>query len=548
MIRILLLIFLASAPICAQVSEVHWHPAGAGGSRYEAWVEPSLAPLQLLIRTTAYSDELLADGKPLGRTKHTGSDVLDLPAQKGLTLTLIMANTRLPLAAWTGTPPAIATRRALLSGERLRDTQPARFLCTALLTGGLFFLIIPLWRPKSAEYFWCGLYFIMGGFVRAFGFFPEAFGITELATALQFINLAAVIQVGIAWPAFCVSLLRRRPGWLSCTVIAAVLAVSVWVSVWGSVWGYIWVGVVVRNVAQPLIYFDTVRRRNNAEKLGLLHWALGLFMSASILSAVLGFRGAGPHTNTLLPLALSYSILAFMFAMALIMNRRSAVSDREQVRLKQELMAAAEVQALLLPHQQLRGVEAVYWPAQEVGGDFYWTRSNRDGSLLVAVGDVSGKGLKAAMLVSVAVGILRNEKSVSPAAVLGALNEGLAGHTGGGFVTCCCARFDPDGTASLANAGHPAPYADGQEIEVEAGLPLGIAPGVIYGESVVSGKRFTFVSDGVVEAENAKRELFGFDRTRAISGKSANEIAEAAKAWGQNDDITVVTVRREECQ
>ena len=152
------------------------------------------------------------------------------------------------------------------------------------------------------------------------------------------------------------------------------------------------------------------------------------------------------------------------------------------------------------------------------------------------------------MLVSVAVGILRNEKSVSPAAVLGALNEGLAGHTGGGFVTCCCARFDPDGTASLANAGHPAPYADGQEIEVEAGLPLGIAPGVIYGESVVSGKRFTFVSDGVVEAENAKRELFGFDRTRAISGKSANEIAEAAKAWGQNDDITVVTVRREECQ
>jgi serine phosphatase RsbU (regulator of sigma subunit) len=65
-----------------------------------------------------------------------------------------------------------------------------------------------------------------------------------------------------------------------------------------------------------------------------------------------------------------------------------------------------------------------------------------------------------------------------------------------------------------------------------------------YGETVLAGRRFSFVSDGVVEAENAQRELFGFDRTREISSKSAQEIAEAAKAWGQNDDITVVTVRR----
>ena len=160
------------------------------------------------------------------------------------------------------------------------------------------------------------------------------------------------------------------------------------------------------------------------------------------------------------------------------------------------------------------------------------------------VGDVSGKGLKAAMLVSVAVGILRNEKSSSPATILAALNEGLIGRTGGGFVTCCCARFDADGTVTIANAGHPSPYCDGREVEVEAGLPLGIVPGVEYAESVTQGKRFTFVSDGVVEAENAQRELFGFDRTRDISGKSAQEIADAAKAWGQTDDITVVTVRR----
>ena len=99
-------------------------------------------------------------------------------------------------------------------------------------------------------------------------------------------------------------------------------------------------------------------------------------------------------------------------------------------------------------------------------------------------------------------------------ASLAALNEGVVGHTGGGFVTCCCARFAPDGDTTLANAGHLSPYCDGQEVELEAGLPLGIAAGVSYAETVVRGNRFTFVSDGVVEAENGKRELFGFDRTR----------------------------------
>ncbi len=79
---------------------------------------------------------------------------------------------------------------------------------------------------------------------------------------------------------------------------------------------------------------------------------------------------------------------------------------------------------------------------------------------------------------------------------------------------------------------------------MEAGLALGIAAGVEYAEFVTRGEQFTLVSDGVVEAENPQRELFGFERTRAISMTSALEIAEAAKAWGQNDDITVVTVRR----
>ena len=206
------------------------------------------------------------------------------------------------------------------------------------------------------------------------------------------------------------------------------------------------------------------------------------------------------------------------------------------------------MQSLLLTSLPTAGdlyrIEPVYLPASEVGGDFYQVLERAGGSRVVLVGDVSGKGLKAAMLVSVCVGMLRRERSSSPAEILAGLNEGLAGRCGGGFVTCCCARFDADGMVTIANAGHPSPYCDGREVEVEAGLPLGIAPGVEYAEFVTHGEQFTLVSDGVVEAENAQRELFGFARTRQISGKSAQEIAETAKAWGQNDDITVVTVRR----
>jgi sigma-B regulation protein RsbU (phosphoserine phosphatase) len=237
--------------------------------------------------------------------------------------------------------------------------------------------------------------------------------------------------------------------------------------------------------------------------------------------------------------SLAFTIFATAYIIRTGRERRA-----EQERLRSEMESAQTVQALLLNQALPAEVEAIYFPASEVGGDFYQVLERADGSRVVLVGDVSGKGLKAAMLVSATIGMLRREKSSSPGAILAGLNDALAGHTGGGFVTCCCARFGADGTVTIANAGHPSPYCDGREAEAAAGLPLGVVAGVAYEESVVPGERFTFVSDGVVEAENAQRELFGFDRTREISTKSAQEIAEAAKAWGQNDDITVVTVRR----
>jgi phosphoserine phosphatase RsbU/P len=229
-----------------------------------------------------------------------------------------------------------------------------------------------------------------------------------------------------------------------------------------------------------------------------------------------------------------------------LLMRRTLADRRAQQRMAQELEAARQVQHLLVSCCRTMVdpfyVETAYLPAQEVGGDFYYIL---DGRVLI-VGDVSGKGLKAAMLVSLLIGVLLDTPERSPGKVLAAMNNALIGQTDGGFVTCACARFDDTGLATIANAGHLPPYLDGSEAKINSSLPLGIVSGLTYDEtslSVAPNSILTFVSDGVVEAANARRELFGFDRTREISTASARDIVESARAWGQNDDITVVTVR-----
>ncbi len=222
-------------------------------------------------------------------------------------------------------------------------------------------------------------------------------------------------------------------------------------------------------------------------------------------------------------------------------------AEREQ--LGREFEAARRVQNLLVPAvpPETPGfvIHADYTPAKEVGGDFYQILPAADGSVMVLVGDVSGKGLRAAMLVSHIVGGLRHEPSRQPAEVLDHLNTALMGQTEGGFVTCACALLDQGGCVTLANAGHIYPYRNGQELEVPSGLPLGLVQHPDYPETriqIAPGDQLTFVSDGVVEARNAHGELFGFDRTRQFSTQSASAISKAAQTFGQDDDITVVTI------
>lgn len=274
-------------------------------------------------------------------------------------------------------------------------------------------------------------------------------------------------------------------------------------------------------------------------------------------------EGLAPHTHQLGPIVFTARTVAFIVFLAslvaVILYRFIRVSQDEQ-RSNAEIAAARSVQALLIPTQLPSNrnfmLESAYLPVHGVGGDFFQVLPVKDDSLLIVVGDVSGKGLQAAMNSSTLVGALRNELSYDPATVLSHLNHVLLGAVSAPgavpeldaapcFATCLCARIYPDGKLTIANAGHLSPYRDGRELELEPNLPLGVIAEAEYGESTFQldrGERLIFLSDGVVEATNSQGELFGFERTRQVSTESARYIAQTAQRFGQTDDITVVSL------
>ncbi len=310
-------------------------------------------------------------------------------------------------------------------------------------------------------------------------------------------------------------------------------------------------------------------RRGNREA-GILLIPIGLFslyiyaeMSFGALFQIPGWRDFALRGLNLIdqfpagPFAISLNHISGIMstvALALIMLIRSTRMSRRQAILESELAAAQQVQQVLLPEQTETvpgfAVETVYQPAQQVGGDFFQILPAGGGGLLAVVGDVAGKGLPAAMLVSVLVGAIRGaaQYTSNPAELLSSLNERLVGRGGGSFSTAMAAHIAADGTVILANAGHLSPYLDGKEVELPGALPLGVMSGAKY-ETIefylAPGSRLTFYSDGVIEAKNQQGELFGFDRAKAISTQPAAAIVEAAKKFGQEDDITVVTITRD---
>ena len=300
----------------------------------------------------------------------------------------------------------------------------------------------------------------------------------------------------------------------------------------------------------------TVRRNFEA---GLLLVPLvlgGIGMLEPIFAAGMsdwsGHAYQSPLTLQAGPIPIHFATIAdftSILVIVLIIFVRFLRIHRDQERVSSELAAARSVQELMIPLEKVATpgfeVDSIYSPANEVGGDFFHVQSTGDGGLLVVIGDVAGKGMKAAMNVSMLMGALRRTPERSPARILESLNRVLKGSDS--FTTCQAAWFGPNGELVLANAGHLPPYLNSQEIALPGALPLGVLSEMKYEEVRLflhPGDRILLMSDGVVEARSPSGELFGFERVHNLSNQSAYYVAEAAKDFGQEDDITVLTIRR----
>jgi predicted ester cyclase len=246
---------------------------------------------------------------------------------------------------------------------------------------------------------------------------------------------------------------------------------------------------------------------------------------------------------------------------------------RARERVEQDLRVARSIQQASLPKEvpELEGwrIATYYQPAREVGGDFYDLFELEEGRVGVVVGDATGKGMPAALVVSAASSMLRAVAqafhSSSPGEVLSRVNETLVARIPSNmFVTCFYAILDPkSATLSYANAGHDLPYlrlSDGDLEELRArGMPLGLMPAMSYEEREVSlaeGNCVLFYSDGLIEAHNPKGEMFGFPRLRALVAEQGAEERSlgtilleelytfVGEGWEQEDDITLLTLRR----
>jgi serine phosphatase RsbU (regulator of sigma subunit) len=233
--------------------------------------------------------------------------------------------------------------------------------------------------------------------------------------------------------------------------------------------------------------------------------------------------------------------------------RYSTEQSERQSALQQEFRSAQALQQVLVPESLpvIAGYRftSAYRPAQEVGGDFFQLIALANDAALLVIGDVSGKGLPAAMAVAMIVGAIRStaEATSEPAAMLESLNRRLYGRLRGGFATCLAMRMDAEGRCAIANAGHLPPYLNGREVEILPSLPLGLAPDLKYESMELqlgSGEPLVLYTDGVLEARNGEGELFGFARIAEIAEQPAEMIADAAQAFGQDDDITVLTLER----
>lgn len=464
--------------------------------------------------------------------------------------------------------------------QRDETGLPGLLISAVVLVAGLLSFLLYFRDRKQGLYLWLGLYLLASGLLgmRNLSVFGDALTFRAYQAITQLLSSTTDISMWLIL-LFLFGMARDR-GWIRATkwligiYLAAQIIDTASIAIWAKAWPSLpWIDAITTAVYSitPLYIFVIIgfglRRRKQltlwplivvaclnglygvvlnfaAQGIRLTHWTL-----LSILQGV-GFHFGGSFfgiifiLNTLLFLALIFTIA-----------RESFLERERQSRIELELKSAQEVQKVLVPEETPAipgfSIASIYRPAEEVGGDFFQVIPVGDGSALVILGDVSGKGLKAAMTVSLIVGTLRTlaDYTQSPAEILARLNRRLLGRTDGGFATCLAARIDPGGSVTLANAGHLSPFHNTAELPVTGSLPLGLTPDATYDEfpfHLGENDSLTLYTDGVVEAQNEAGELYGFERAAALaaSNPTVEQIVEAARAFGQKDDITVLRLVR----
>jgi hypothetical protein len=264
-----------------------------------------------------------------------------------------------------------------------------------------------------------------------------------------------------------------------------------------------------------------------------------------------------PISTTVFGFVVSLGTLSTILSLLIItvmLLRRFIHSQRMQEQWKLEIEQARSVQHVLIP-DKLPAIEGLsirseYRPAREVGGDFFQILpGDRSRTALIVVGDVTGKGLQAGMLVALIVGAIRTaaQHSSDPQRILQMVNDELYEREHAS-ATCLILRIAESGAVTLASAGQLPPYLNSREMEIEGALPLGLIAGMEFPSvsfQLQEDDMLTLMSDGIAEAQDSHGRLFGFERIdEMMRGQAtAEEIAAAALEFGQEDDILVLQVQ-----
>lgn len=568
--------------------------SGMAWYRFQVKVPPSLNRIAILLPPIRTCYEVYADGKMIGTYGEMppnkmgfgggGPQVFEVPAggRTGRNIEIALRVWQFAgIAGYIGGGPSsaggligdadqIEQRRSFLRTQAFWNNSAEELLALLQAMAGLGAVSLFLFRRKEPEYLWFGLAMLFNSAVNWLA-------ISTLTWVWQFnmndaLHDAFHTGAWLAVPIFYVQLLKPGPSRLLKLSLALLLLNFLIVETFslGGFWQHIWLINLIQFLSGiPItVWILTVlisKARGGSPDARLLllpqipYSALFLIISTAVVTYQLGWQHSSTRiillTNTPFPISLQdVADALFPLAVFAILVLRFARTRGEEERYAGEVQAARGVQQYLIPEHLPNTpglkIESEYRPAREVGGDFFQVLPDaNDGSVLIIVGDVAGHGMEAGMLATLIVGAIRTAAAftIDPARILSLLNERMQGR---GLATCLALRVEKDGRAALANAGHLPPYMNGKELAMEGALPLGAIAGIdfpVLRFNLAEGDELMLMTDGVAEAQDAEGSLFGFERIGEMlgNGVGASTLANAAQSFGQEDDITVLTVARQ---